>query len=236
MKWVRDTTGRLPERPHYTPDELDRECEALVHESRRGAAGAYPLSTDDLTVLLEAHTSDLDVYADLSAEGPGVEGVTEFAKEGKPRVRISAALSDAPARSHRLRTTLAHELGHVRFHAFLWSGAGMSGVRCLRDSIARPRSSDWLEWQAGYASGAILMPVTALRRAVSDATGGRPPPLYARSDAARRLVRHVARAFDVSQTAARVRLTGAGLLTEEIPAVLRSRFVPALRPTSLVRR
>src|SRR5687767_9463227 len=102
MKWVRDTTGRLPGRPHYTPEELDRECEALL--ASRRAPAIYPLTTDDLTVLLEAHTSDLDLYADLSADGPGVEGVTEFASEGKPRVRISAALSESPRSAHRLRT------------------------------------------------------------------------------------------------------------------------------------
>src|SRR5688500_458230 len=114
MKWVRDTTGRLPERPHYAPDELDRECESLLRNGLRHSYAAAPaLTTDDLTVLLESHTSDLGLFADLSADGPGVEGVTEFAKAGRPRVRISAMLSDSPARAHRLRTTLAHELGHV---------------------------------------------------------------------------------------------------------------------------
>ena len=234
MKWVRDATGRLPERPHYAPEELDRECEALLHAALR-TRPSFPLSTDALTVLLEAHTSDLDLYADLSAEGPGVEGVTEFVKDGKPRVRISTALSDSPAKVHRLRTTLAHELGHVRFHAFLWKGAGLHGVRCLRDSIARPRGADWLEWQAGYVSGAILMPLTALRRAAQDAIGSRPTPLYSRSNTARTLVRHVSRTFDVSEPAARVRLTHTGCLTDEVPAELRRRFVPTNRSAALAR-
>ena len=233
MKWVRDTTGRLPERPHYTPDELDRECEALL--AGRRTLGTYPLTTDDLTVLLEAHTSNLDLYADLSADGPGVEGVTEFATDGPPRVRISAALSVSPRSAHRLRTTLAHELAHVRFHSFLWSGGGFRGVRCLRDSIARPRGADWLEWQAAYASGAILMPITALQRAIADTGGGGPKPLYSRFDAARRLVRHVARTFDVSETAARIRLTHAGALTDEVPTALCSAYLPASRPLAPVR-
>src|SRR6266542_3932867 len=145
MKWVRDLSARLPERPHYDPVELDRECESLVSAVllRRRGAVQFPLTTDDLTTLLEEHTADLDLYADLAAEGPAVEGVTEFAAQGKPRVRVSAALSETPARAHRLRTTLAHELGHVRFHAFLWSGGGLHGVKCMRDSIARPRQHDW---------------------------------------------------------------------------------------------
>ena len=233
MKWVRDATGRLPERPHYTPDELDRECEALL--ASRRAPTTFPLTTDDLTVLLEAHASDLDLFADLSADGDAVEGLTEFLAQGKPRVRISAGLSASPRSAHRLRTTLAHELGHVRFHAFLWKGSGLRGVRCLRESIARPRSSDWLEWQASYASGAILMPVTALRRAAQALLHDRPTPYYSRFEPARRLVRHVARTFDVSETAARVRLTSAGLLTDDVPAGLRSRFLPTRGSSALAR-
>src|SRR5437773_1779928 len=30
MKWVTDTTGRFPRRPHYLPDELDAECEHII--------------------------------------------------------------------------------------------------------------------------------------------------------------------------------------------------------------
>lgn len=229
MKWVRDATGRLPERPHYAPDELDRECESLLHAGLRHAA-SFPMATDDLTVLLESHTADLDLFADLASEGPGVEGLTEFSAEGKPRVRIAAALSDSPAKSHRLRNTLAHELAHVRFHAFLFSGVGLAGIRCLRESIARPRQTDWLEWQAGYASGAILMPLEALRRAVTAHLDGRPTPLFFRSDPARRLTRGIARAFGVSEAAARVRLLQLDLLTRDVPAALRARYTPSLAP------
>jgi hypothetical protein len=235
VKWVRDPSGRLPERPHYDPAELDRECESLVNTFLRRRHGhvSLPLSTDDLAVLVEEHVADLDLYADLAADGPGVEGVTEFAAKGKPRVRIAAALSDSPARAYRLRTTLAHELGHVRFHAFLWSGASFgaragAGVRCLRDSIARPRQSDWLEWQAGYACGAILMPSAALDAVVRAALDGRPTPLFFRSEHARRLARQIARAFDVSAQAATVRLTQTGCLTRDVPTAIRNRFlIPA---------
>lgn len=231
MKWVRDTSGRLPERPHYDPAELDRECESLVHTFLRHRRGdlAFPLTIDDLAVLLEQHTADLDLYADLTAEGPGVEGVTEFAARSRPRVKIAAALSDTPAKAHRLRTTLAHELAHVIFHSFLWSNGGLSGVKCLRDSIARPRQGDWLEWQAGFAAGATLMPFTALASIVRAALDGRPTPLFFRSEHARRLARHVARAFDVSVQAATVRLTQTGCLTRDVPAAIRTRFLVAAR-------
>ena len=230
MKWVRATTGRLSERPHYAPDELDRECESLLRAGLRHAA-TFPLATDDLTVLLESHTSDLDLFADLASERPGVEGLTEFTTRGRPRVWIAASLSDSPAKAHRLRTTLAHELAHVRFHAFLFSGAGLQGIRCLRDSIARPRQTDWLEWQAAYATGAILMPLAAVHRAASAQLDGRPTPLFFRSEPARRLTRAVARAFDVSESAARVRLLQLHLLTRDVPTALRARYTPSLAAT-----
>jgi hypothetical protein len=231
MKWVRDSSGRLAERPHYDPGELDRECESLVNTFLRRKHGVvqFPLATDDLAVLLEEHTADLDLYADLTAEGAGVEGVTEFAEKGRPRVRVSAALSDTPAKAHRLRTTLAHELGHVRFHAFLWSNGGLGGIKCLRDSIARPRQHDWLEWQAGYACGALLMPAGALADTARRSLAARAAPVFFRSESARRMTRHVATAFAVSQQAAQVRLLHAGYLTREVPAAIRTRFLVAAR-------
>jgi len=103
MRWVRDTTGRFPRRPHYEQHELDAACDELV-----GARAEPKLSTDALMVLIERHAADLDLYADLSAEGADVEAVTDFVPGERPRVRISARLSESPRREHRLRTTLAH--------------------------------------------------------------------------------------------------------------------------------
>jgi hypothetical protein len=122
MKWVIDTSGRFQFRPYYEAEELDAECERITAAflEAKYKARRFPISTDDLTVMVEQHTSDLDLYADLSREGEDVEGLTDFFARKKPVVRISRQLSTDPARSQRLRTTLAHEYGHVRFHKFLW--------------------------------------------------------------------------------------------------------------------
>ena len=122
MRYVADRSGRFTQRPHYEPKELDRECEAIVSAFLRERHGsvAYPLTTDDLTVLIERDTESLDQYADLSAYGRFVEGVTQFQPGRKPKVLISETLSTADNRQNRLRMTLAHEYGHVRFHAPLW--------------------------------------------------------------------------------------------------------------------
>ncbi len=50
-----------------------------------------------------------------------MEGVTDFCPGEKPTVRIAHQLSEEPRRENRLRTTLTHEYGHVKFHAFLWA-------------------------------------------------------------------------------------------------------------------
>lgn len=62
VKYVPDRTGRFSQRPHYEPKELDRECENIIAgflKERHGAA-KYPVSTDDLTVLIERDSESLD--------------------------------------------------------------------------------------------------------------------------------------------------------------------------------
>ena len=68
MRVTRDNTGRFPERPFYTERELDQLFERIVTEflrRRRGAVG-FPLTTNELSILVEEHVSDLDLYADLA--------------------------------------------------------------------------------------------------------------------------------------------------------------------------
>lgn len=238
MKWVRDATGRLVQRPHYDPAEIDDECESLVAaflRKRNGAVG-YPLTTDALCVLVESLVADLNLYADLSAEGAGVEAVTEFAKSGPPRVLVDARLTESTRHENRMRMTLAHELGHVRLHAFLWAGllgsarhGQGSALRCMRSAIARPRAADWMEWQASYAGGALLMPASALRGVVETQRSSRPAPWFFRSREARQLVKAVAREFQVAASAAQVRLLQTGWLTRDVPRALRHQPLVTMR-------
>src|SRR5437660_1025526 len=109
MKWVPDKTGRFARRPHYQPDEIDAQCERLIHKflSKKRGKVEFPIRTDELTVLIEER-ADLDSSTDLSHEEGEVEGVTEFRRGARPLVSISHALS-APNMENRLRTTLTHE-------------------------------------------------------------------------------------------------------------------------------
>ncbi len=62
MRYVPDRTGRFSQRPHYKPEELDRECENIIAGFLKQRYGSedYPVSTDDLTVLIERDTAVAD--------------------------------------------------------------------------------------------------------------------------------------------------------------------------------
>ncbi len=230
MKWVKDVTGRFPQRPHYSPRELDEECERIISDFLRRRRGTidYPIATDDLYVLLEQETSDLDPYADLSNEGLDVEGVTDFCPGRKPQVRIARDLSEDPRRENRLRTTLTHELGHVKFHNFLWAFHQAqldarifrtASPRCKRETILSAHPTDWMEWQAGHASGAFLMPISPLKEMVVALRGesNHMDPIRLGSETAQELIRRVQERFQVSSEAARVRLLRCEYVVEGSP-------------------
>lgn len=147
MKLTSDPSGRFDRRPHYEPYELDDLCEQLIEGflQERYRRVEYPISTEDLTLLIERDIDDYDSAADLSDLGEDVEGVTDFFLKKKPRVRIAAHLWDHPSRENRLRTTLTHEFGHVRLHNYLYQMEGSlrlyesitAGLpqRCKRDDV-----------------------------------------------------------------------------------------------------
>lgn len=211
-KLIRDTTGKFRERPHFEPRELDMECEKIICDFVCSLYGtiSFPIATDDLTKLIEKNTSDFDQYADLSMYGPNVDGLTEFFLKGKPKVSIASWLSEAPNYENRLRTTMTHELGHVKFHDYLYKmeliDPGTASIQvCKRDDIiskskfSATGARDWMEWQAGYACGAFLMPASFLKKTVdsyrtmhgTDSEG---------------LIETVMAEYQVSRDAARVRL------------------------------
>jgi Zn-dependent peptidase ImmA (M78 family) len=217
MKSVRDTMHGFQERPHYEPSELDAMFERAVTaflKTKYGIAD-FPIRTDDIATLIEQDVSDLDQYADLTPYGAGVEGMTEFVRGAKPVVRISETVHKA---ENRLRTTLTHEYGHVVLHAYLFamaerqlklaSNQKANAIYCYRDNMLTSKKTDWMEWQAGYACGAILMPksyVTKLVAGIQERLGiyG---PVTADSNNGRALISATVDSFQVSREAAQVRL------------------------------
>ncbi len=248
MKWVIDETGRFRWRPYYDQEELDIECEQIVSVFLKRKYGEihFPISTDDLTVMIEEDTSELDLYADISGEGEDIEGLTDFFPHKKPAVKIAAELSLDDRRYHRLRITLAHEYGHVKFHTFLW-GYNQTGkstmnlanklsiqrrkynnfrkkyllekeietsLRCKQSRLFDAPYSDWMEWQASYACGAFLMPISVIRdlffRKMKE--WGIFNWISSESKQAIEMTSLVSEAFDVSSDVANIRLTKLGYL------------------------
>ena len=226
MRWVRDGTGRFRWRPFLEASEIDMLCEQRIQRFLFDCYGgvAYPLSTDDLTRLIELDADDLDLFADLSAFRDGnviVEGVTTFISGRRPRIQIARQLSEDVRQEARLRTTLAHELGHLLLHDFAGEREDTprprqsddpdraSSTQCIPWAIGTGARVDWMEWQANYASGALLMPRTAIQQALFPSTE--------RHDASRSMAGGLGRAIDivqghfmVSEAAALVRLRQLG--------------------------
>jgi IrrE N-terminal-like domain len=214
VKEVFDRTGRFSKRPFYRAEDLDIACEQIIVKFLRSLYGKveFPLSTEDLKRLVEKDVSDLDCYADLSEFGSDVEGVTFFYTNSKPEVRISATLTESEYRENRLRTTLTHEYGHVYFHAYLFALQSQTRtaekIVCKRDGMINASEIDWMEWQAGYVCGAILMPKSYLTKCVQNfcQQNELTLPIKLTDWEANDLINLVASTFQVSRDAAKIRL------------------------------
>lgn len=229
MKYTRDNTGRFSQRPFYTEEELDSECESIISAFLLKNYGKveYPVSTDDITKLIESEASDLDLYADLSNEGHDVEGVTEFWPKKKPSVKISKNLSENETLKNRLRTTLTHEYGHLKFHghlvaldyaekesSFLSKKQPIERFISKRENILNAPKVDWMEWQAGYICGALLMPRSHLIKEIQSYRETNNPngDFVENSEDAENLISMVTQKYEVSREAARIRLLKLNIL------------------------
>ena len=221
VQYLPDRTGRFSRRPHFEPDELDRECESIVFSFLEENYGEvkFPISTEDLACLIERESEDLDRFADLTEYGPDVEGLTEWSGQKRPCVKISALLANDDYRENRLRTTLTHEYGHVHFHTALWESEAFQcdlfmqdpnadRQLCKRSTISNAAQTDWMEWQAGYICGSLLMPASHVRSLVGpykEKHGLFGPVGYA-SKHGQALISVVRTTYQVSTDAARIRL------------------------------
>jgi Zn-dependent peptidase ImmA (M78 family) len=228
VKWTRDDTGRFRQRPHYLPDELESICDKAISGFLTEKYGQvrFPVTTSDITVLIEKAVDDFDNGCDL---GDGIDGLTHFFPHKKPQVKISSRLH-APHLENRLRTTLTHEYGHVLLHGFLFAlEADLRRLfdgkprdtrnECHRESIDGHRT-DWMEWQANFACGALLMPASTLTRVVREFRAAENlafADIGLNSEAGNRLIRNVMACFQVSSDAARVRLEQRKIIVRDPP-------------------
>ncbi|MDR7409713.1 MAG: ImmA/IrrE family metallo-endopeptidase [Armatimonadota bacterium] len=225
MRRYRHRDGSL--RVWFGPEEIDQMAEEALH--RAGLLPRLEAPVVDVERFLEGYLgADLDQYAPLPHD---VLGATEFRPGVPPLVQVNAALTRAalddphppPGSRGRWRATLAHEAGHVLLHrALVEPDPSQTSLfdppdrlfRCLQREVAFGGGSDWREVQANRFMAALLMPksvfVAAVVRAkrqegllLTDPVG---------TGSVERVARTLARWFDVSRQAARIRLLELGLV------------------------
>lgn len=219
-RWFKDNTGRFSERPFYEEREIEEKALSALHAAMDGYKRqlTWPLSDAALVRFIESRTERYDPYANLEHVGVDVDGYTLFSRDGKPAVLINQDLEDERFRLRR-RMTLGHELGHVILHQELYQRkvgqlelieSPLVPVYCEKPHIIR--GTDWCEWQASYFGGVLLMPTSAVRTQLATDD---PTLLKAVEDgtvASNKVISKVAKGFDVSREAARVRLSQLGIV------------------------
>ncbi|HTV93782.1 MAG TPA: ImmA/IrrE family metallo-endopeptidase [Verrucomicrobiae bacterium] len=220
MKWLSDPTRRFIERPHFLESEIQQRLDSALTRCFSGAP-SFPLTDNELDLLVDSVTEHYDPMADLHSHlGIDVEGVTVFRPGHRPRVKISSHLLVDNLRRRR-RMTIAHEVGHVLLHCDLYqedrtldlfSDTNARGRIFCKTSTMLP-GADWMEWQASFTAGCLLMPSAAMRQVMLTLRGDAlQQPLYLDDSFTIDVITDVARAFDVSEDAAKVRLIQTGFV------------------------
>jgi len=221
MRWYRDRDG--VQQVYLQDGEIDE-----ITESELRKAGLMP-SVDacrvDIDLFVERHLgARLDLGAELDED---VLGVTELRRGEPAKILINRELTDAAFEIDeysgmlgRWRATLAHEGIHVLLHGLLVelnpdqqsmfdeeTIVDDRVVRCYkRDTSFVRRTPNPREFQANKGMAALLMPRSVF---------GEVARAHVESESVPELIDHLARRFEVSRQAARIRLSDLGFLSSE---------------------
>lgn len=223
--------SKLLGKPDFQPEsriESQAEKVILQHLKNRDRGNTpFPITIDDLTTLIETAVDDLDLYSDLSQYGPGVEGLTIFRPGSKPQVRIAAELSET-ANTNRLKSTLAHEFGHVFLHNPMFQRHHQAALiqiehpsvqLTFRDEEASASQSDLFEFQAWYFCRALLMPASELNRLIRTHAEAENHygEIWHAGSLGQKVIGLTAKLFGVSEAIARIHLLRSKRLCESKP-------------------
>lgn len=236
MKTWHDTASPWGKRLHFE----DAEFEFMMDELRERAGCevfARGKGVDVDLVLLRG----FDIEADYLNLPDGVMGRTRFYPDGRAFVEVSRALAEEAERDAvarwRLRSTLAHECGHVGCHRSLFvrdvetlplfdmESREKPGIVCRNETVDEPRyRGEWWEFQANRCMGALLMPGELIQAELAGAlseTGFKNFSEALRAGVSEAVVRALAKAFDVSFAVVFYRLEQLGYLPKAGQAALR---------------
>ena len=163
-----------------------------------------------------------------------------FSADGSAQIEVSRELADEAETDtvarRRLRTTLAHECGHVACHRMLFladtetislfpSGEVQEeekpAILCRENTVASGYSGEWWEYQANQCMACLLLPRYLLVprfKAVLTGVGARSFEQAAKQAKDVDIVRSLANMFDVSWQTLLYRLEELGFHPEPRPA------------------
>ena len=215
----------------------DHEFETMMNDLLREAGPDVFVEgsgVDVDRVLLAAFGLEAD-YVNLP---DGVLGRTLFLTDGSARIEVSRELADAAESDtlarRRLRTTLAHECGHVACHRALYVAdtetmalfpPGMieeekkPGILCRENTVGARYAGEWWEYQANQCMACLLLPrhlLVSHFQAVLNGIGVGSYEEGARQGRDEDIVRTLAAAFDVSWQALLFRLEDLGLIPSRV--------------------
>jgi len=231
LKQRRDPQSPFGLRVHFENAEFESMMDEL-----RSRAGAETLVESEGVDVDRVLSRGLGIEADYVELPEGVLGRTLFRRDGKARVEISRALAEAAeddvVARRRLRTTAAHEIGHVVCHTqlviedsrtpSLFPNAGQDRpapkVLCREEGVGNFRyRGEWWEYQANQCMACLLLPrapFIARAKTALQASGASSFEEAIREGREDDLIRGVSRCFDVSFEAVFYRLQALGFVPE----------------------
>jgi hypothetical protein len=220
MKYSRSGNGRFGQRLFFTVDEIDQLCLDALKKVDLLPAAPEPIRIDRF---VDKYFQCPLEYKDL---GEGVLGCTQFNRKGAVVLMTILDANDGSASGERrLRSTIAHEVGHGLMHASLFIDDGLQKemigsnidvenrrILCRQSDIgpAKAKSYDgrWWEWQANRAISGLLLPKKLVIAALEDlltktsALGVRTVP----EASGRPAISQIAETFGVNPIVAEIRL------------------------------
>ena len=211
-------SGPFEKALYFEQKEIEDVCETALK-----SVGLYPDTPSPIRIerFLEKKFGLSPEYEDLPE---GVLGLTKFGPRGPVKVILSISLSDTEDKTsdRRIATTIAHEAGHILFHAELFQSHFKKYSEDERAVLCRdlPGTSDrtlysgrWWEHQANKAIGALLIPFGLLEQTVApflQATkkGNSKPQMPCLGPKQRQAaILRLSEIFDVNPVVAKIRLS-----------------------------
>lgn len=180
MKNFRAKTGPFAEQPFFKPEEIEETC---LNELKK--LDLLPVEPSPIRIerFIEKKFGVSEQYEELEE---GILGFTKFGKKGVEEIYVARSLDDEGTNvsRRRIRTTLAHEVGHGLLHSQLFAlGVGRPTlfnneqpdepkILCREVIGTSSRSSKydgrWWEYQANKAMAALLLPRPLVQEAMKD--------------------------------------------------------------------